>query len=63
MKSFKIQGDENMFNAISTDFLSSCGTNNKIVGQRFEIQQHNETIGSIYFSADYAHIRGIEKAL
>ncbi|MEZ2113478.1 DUF4909 domain-containing protein, partial [Staphylococcus aureus] len=42
-------------------FLSSCGTNNKIVGQRFEIQQHNETIGSIYFSADYAHIRGIEK--
>lgn len=52
-----------MFNAISTDFLSSCGTNNKIVGQRFEIQQHNETIGSIYFSADYAHIRGIEKAL
>ncbi|HDM1511785.1 TPA: DUF4909 domain-containing protein, partial [Staphylococcus aureus] len=28
-------------------FLSSCSTNNKIVGQRFEIQQHNETIGSI----------------
>ncbi len=52
-----------MFNAISTDFLSSCGTNNKIVGQRFEIQQHNETIGSIYFSADYAHIRGIKKTL
>ncbi len=50
-----------MFNAISTDFFSRCGTNNKIVGQRFEIQQHNETIGSIYFSADYAHIRGIEK--
>lgn len=46
-----------MFNAISTDFLSSCGTNNKIVGQRFEIQQHNETIGSIYFSADYAYKR------
>lgn len=42
-------------------FLSSCGTNNKIVGQRFELQQHNEKIGSIYFSADYAQIKGIEK--
>ncbi|MGT2340886.1 DUF4909 domain-containing protein [Staphylococcus aureus] len=25
------------------------------------MQQHNETIGSIYFSADYAHIRGIKR--
>lgn len=60
-KSLKFKGMKICLMLYLLIFLSSCGTNNKIVGQRFEIQQHNETIGSIYFSADYAHIRGIEK--
>lgn len=41
--------------------LSSCGTSNKIEGQHFDIQQHNKNIGSIYFSLDYAQVKGLEK--
>lgn len=41
--------------------LSSCGTNNKIEGQHFDIQQHNKNIGSVYFSPDYAQVKGLEK--
>lgn len=40
--------------------LSSCGTSNKIEGQHFDIQQHNKNIGSVYFSADYAQVKGLE---
>lgn len=41
--------------------LSSCGTSNKIEGQHFDIQQHNKNIGSVYFSPDYAQVKGLEK--
>lgn len=40
--------------------LSSCGMSNKIEGQHFDIQQHNKNIGSVYFSADYAQVKGLE---